>query len=762
MQLEMKNVNLQDYLRVVLKHRWTIATVFAVVFVSVLIFTFTATPIYMGTARVIIEKENPKVVSMQEVMTVDSSGLDYYQTQYKIIESRSVAREVVRRLKLDQHEEFVPKPKEGLFYDIVYFIPNTIGYIASLFKTDEAAKKTKSDSAIVNAFLQRVKVTPIRNSRLVDIGFEAKSPYMSAKIANTLAKAYIDNNLETKLRATQDAVAWLEGQIVTERKKVEEAEQALLRYKEQKGIVTDFSTDVETITAQKLAEINKQVVEATSRRVEAETRYRQAADIRHSPEKLDSVPDVIRDELIRDIKKQEVEIQKRMSELSKRYGARHPQILALQEELNSLQSRKANEIGRIVDSLYNEYKVALAKEYSLKNALSQQKGESLAMNVKAIDYNVLKRQAESSREMYDILVKRFKETSITEDIKTGNIRIVDLAEIPKSPVKPKKAQNLLLGLIVGLALGVGLAFFLEYLDNTIKVPDDIKNILKLPYLGPVPAIAAAEGGAVNGEKNPADDLVSHLSPKSTASEAYRGIRTSILFSSAEQAPQVLIISSSGPREGKTITSANIAITMAQAGNRVVILDCDMRRPRVHKIFSLSRDRGMSNLLVGNDELDNVVLHTDIPNLDVIPSGPIPPNPSEVLSSQRMADLIEVLRGRYDRIIIDTPPITAVTDAVILSKVVDGVVLIVRAGVAHRELVRNAVEQLRQVNAHILGAVLNGVDMGRDSYYYYQYYYYYYGEDGERKKKTRTRKKMRSRYYGADKEGRKKDGDSAVA
>jgi capsular exopolysaccharide synthesis family protein len=762
MQLEMKNVNLQDYLRVVLNHRWTIATVFAVVFVSVLIFTFTATPIYMGVARVIIEKENPKVVSMQEVMTVDSSGLDYYQTQYKIIESRSVAREVVRRLKLDQHEEFVPKPKEGLFYDIVYFIPNTIGYIASLFKTDDAAKKAKSDSAIVNAFLKRVKVMPIRNSRLVDIGFEAKSPYMSAKIANTLAKAYIDNNLETKLRATQDAVAWLEGQIVTERKKVEEAEQALLRYKEQKGIVTDFSTDVETITAQKLAEINKQVVEATSRRVEAETRYRQAADIRQSPERLDSVPDVIRDELIRDIKKQEVEIQKRMSELSKRYGARHPQILALQEELNSLQSRKSNEIGRIVDALYNEYKVALAKEYSLKNALNQQKGESLAMNVKAIDYNVLKRQAESSREMYDILVKRFKETSITEDIKTGNIRIVDLAEIPRTPVKPKKAQNLILGLIVGLALGVGLAFFLEYLDNTIKVPDDIKNILKLPYLGPVPAIAAAEGGVGNGERNPADDLVSHLSPKSTASEAYRGIRTSILFSSAEQAPQVLIVSSSGPREGKTITSANIAITMAQAGNRVVILDCDMRRPRVHKIFSLSRDRGMSNLLVGNDVLDNVVIRTDIPNLDVIPSGPIPPNPSEVLSSQRMVDLIGVLRGRYDRVIIDTPPITAVTDAVILSKIVDGVVLIVRAGVAHRELVRNAVEQLRQVNAHILGAVLNGVDMGRDSYYYYQYYYYYYGEDGERKKKTRTRKKMRSRYYGADREGRKKDGDSAVA
>ena len=437
-------------------------------------------------------------------------------------------------------------------------------------------------------------------------------------------------------------------------------------------------------------------------------------------------------------------------------------ILALQEELNSLQSRKSNEIGRIVDALYNEYKVALAKEYSLKNALNQQKGESLAMNVKAIDYNVLKRQAESSREMYDILVKRFKETSITEDIKTGNIRIVDLAEIPRTPVKPKKAQNLILGLIVGLALGVGLAFFLEYLDNTIKVPDDIKNILKLPYLGPVPAIAAAEGGVGNGERNPADDLVSHLSPKSTASEAYRGIRTSILFSSAEQAPQVLIVSSSGPREGKTITSANIAITMAQAGNRVVILDCDMRRPRVHKIFSLSRDRGMSNLLVGNDVLDNVVIRTDIPNLDVIPSGPIPPNPSEVLSSQRMVDLIGVLRGRYDRVIIDTPPITAVTDAVILSKIVDGVVLIVRAGVAHRELVRNAVEQLRQVNAHILGAVLNGVDMGRDSYYYYQYYYYYYGEDGERKKKTRTRKKMRSRYYGADREGRKKDGDSAVA
>lgn len=750
MEIGQKEINFHDYIRVLLKHQWTILTVFAVIVVSVVLFSFTATPIYQATTRIIIEKENPKVVSFQEVMSVDSSGMDYYQTQYKIIESRAVANEVIKRLKLDQNEEFVPKP--GLFSDIRETILSPVTYLKSLLKTETPAPALTGEglaepySPLVPAFITRIKVSPIRNSRLVDLSFEAKDPVLAARIANTVARAYIDLTLQTKLKATSDAVNWLNQQVEQEKKKVEQAEQALLQYKQDQGIVTDFSSNVETITAQKLAELNKQVVDATSRRVEAETRFRQAKNLGNNPDSMGSIPEVLHNALIQDIKKQEVELHKRLSEHSKRYGANHPQIIALNNELKSLNGRKTAEIHRVISALQNEYRVALAREQSLKDALGQQKGETLSMNKKAIDYNVLKREAETSREMFDVLIKRFKETSLTEDIRTGNIRVVDPAEIPKSPAKPKKTQNILLSIVVGLSLGIGLAFFLDYIDSTIKLPDEVTRYLKIPYLGPVPAMAADPETEKNeAQEQPKDDLISHHAPKSTASESYRGIRTALLLSSADRAPQVILVCSAGPKEGKTITSANIAVTMAQTGNRVLVLDCDMRRPKVHRLFGAERDRGMSNILAGYCSMDDVLLHTGIENVDIIPSGPIPPNPSEILGSRHMKELIEQARTRYERIIIDSPPVTAVTDAVILSSFADGVVIVIRAGETHREIIKNGIAQLRAVNARILGAVLNAVDMGRDSYYYYQYYYYYYGEDGEKRKKTHQKKKAVSRY-----------------
>jgi len=772
MEIGQQQVNIQEYIRVLMKHRWTILTVFAVIVVSVTIFSFTATPIYQATTRIVIEKENPKVVSIQEVMSVDSSGLDYYQTQYKILESKAVANEVIKRLNLENNEVFNPKP--GIIATVWEWLVSPIGYLKSLLKTEETGKNLAGQpgisepiSPLVGKLLDAVKVTPIRNSRLVDVSFESPDPVLAAQGANTIARAYIDLNLQTKLKATQDAVNWLNQQIEQEKKKVDMADQALLRYKQEQGIVTDFSTNAETITAQKLAELNKQVVEATSKRVEAETRYRQAKSLEGSPESAASIPEVMSNPLIQEIKKQEVEISKRLSELSKRYGSNHPQIIALNNEMKTLNARRANEIQRVVNALQNEYRVALAREQSLKGALGQQKGETLALNQKAIDYTVLKREAETSREMFDLLVKRFKEASLTEDIRTGNIRIIDPAQIPKGPVKPKKLQNILLAIIVGLSLGIGLAFFLEYIDNTIKLPDEVTGILKIPYLGPVPAIAAGaakddkgarsgKGGGDSGGPDPVadptQDIVVVHSPKSTASEAYRGIRTSLLFSSADRAPQVILVTSAGPGEGKTTCSANIAAALAQAGSRVAVVDCDLRRPRIHQLFGRDRAVGTSNVLVANCTLAEAIQSTDIPGVDIIPSGPVPPNPSELLGSQHMADMLAALRERYERIIIDSPPISAVTDAVILSKIVDGVVLVVRAHQTNREVIKYALGQLQTMNAHILGAVLNGVDMGRDSYYYYQYYYYYYGQDGERKKKTRRRRSLRSRrYYGKDAE-----------
>lgn len=752
MELRDKQIDIGSYLRVIIKHRWTILSIFFAIVASVAIFTFTATPVYKGTVRLIIEKENPKVFSFQEVMSVDTSGSDYYQTQYKIIESRGVARNVISSLQLDKSEEFDPRMKKGILSGAIIAVGDFFSYIGSFFNTEDPRKtkeknKIKNDSAMVNNFIGRISVTPIRNSRLVDVGFEAANPVLAARIANTLAKAYIDKNLETRLNATQDAIVFLNSEIERGKKKVDEAEQALLRYKEQQGIITDFSTDVENITAQKLATLNTQVVEAEIKRAEAQTRYERASRLEKNPEMAGSVSEVLNNDLIRQIKTMEVNNQKRMSELSNKYGKNHPQIVALRNEQDALQSRKMAEIKRVINSLQNEYAVAAAKEQTLKAALAQQKGETLHLNEKAIQYNVLKREAQSTKEMYDLLFKRLKETSLTEDIRTGNIRIIDPAEIPGSPVKPKKTQNMALAIILGLVLSIGTAFFLERIDNTIKIPSDIKQHLDIAYLGPVPdfsALSDADKGNAGNIKFK-EELIAVNNPKSTASEAYRGIRTNILFSSADIAPQVMMICSSAPSEGKTVTAANLAIVMAQMGNKVLLIDCDMRKPKLNKVFETSRDKGMSNILVGGCEIEDAIIHTKIPNLDIISSGPMPPNPSEIIGSQKMTAIINELRQHYERIIIDSPPITAVTDASILAKYADGAIIVIRCGETHLEIIRNGINQLASVNAHIFGAILNCVNMGRESRYYYQYHYYYYGEDGDKKKSTRTRKKSPSVY-----------------
>lgn len=744
-----EHIDFREYLRVLYKRRWTIIAVFTVVFLTVAIHSFTADPIYRATSRLVIEKENPNLVSIQEVMAVDATGFDYYQTQYQIIQSRTVAREVIRRLDLENSPEFSPEPEDDFLSKTKQWIKGSVQWwrdgLNSLLRTDPeravlAGLQADKDSLLVSEVIDRINVEPIRNSRLVDVSIETGDPVLAARMANELVRAYIDQNLEIKLTAAKDAVHWLSERIDEERKKVEVAENALLQYKERFGIVTDFSSDAEKITAQKLAQLNAQVVEAEAKRVEAETRYQQALAVKESPDMLDSIPEVLSNELVREIKKMEVNLYTRMSELSKKYGRRHPQMLALESELKDLNKRKNVEVKRVINSLRNNYKIALAREASLKKAMERQKKESLDMNQKAVQYGVLRRQAESARNMYELLVKRFKETSLTEEMKTGNIRVIDRAEIPEFPVKPRKKLNLLLGLAVGLTLGIGLAFLAEQLDNTVKLPEHVKHQLRIPYLGPVPVFST--NGTREGVTS---DLIALHEPKATASESFRGIRTGIIYSSADRAPQVILVTSAGPQEGKTTCAANLGITMAQAGSRVVIMDCDLRRPRLHKSFNIKRDTGISSALVGSCGLSDILLPSGVHNLDLIPSGPVPPNPSEILGSKKMGQILDALKKGYNRILIDSPPITAVTDSVLMSRLADGVILVIRAGDTPRPVIQNGLEQLQNAGASILGGVLNGVKADRGNYYYYQYYYYYYGDDGSKRKKPGRRKKEGNMY-----------------
>ena len=737
---EEPQIDVRHYLRVIRKRRWTIIAAFVIVVLTVAINVFTEEPMYQANARMIIEKSNPNIVSIQEVMAIDTWDPDYKETQYKIIESRSVARRVIKKLNLAESEEFNPAPKTGV---IVSLKSSIRGMISSLKKAIKGLIKTEPkvaqkpglmpneeerlpDSGLVSAFIGRISVSPVRDSRLVDIGFTARDPEVAVRAVNDLAQAYIDHNMELRLGTIQDAMAWMNDRIEEERRKVEASERKLQEYREREGIVTEFSGEVETVTAQKLAQLNSQVVQAESSRVEAETRYRQALQLKGNPLILDSIPEVLSNSLIQSIKKSEVELYNRISELSGKYGKEHPKMKAAYSELKSLQQRKASEINRVIDSLRNEYEVAQARESSLKAALERQKQESLELNKKAIEYGVLKREAEGARELYDLLIKRFKETSVTEEIDAGNIRIIDRAEYAFQ-VSPNTRRDLRLAAVIGLMLGLGLAFFIEYLDNTIKSPEEVEPYFKVPLLGVV--LGHHVKGRREEDVNRKDELVTLKDPKSAVSESYRGIRTRILFSSTVSQPKSILIVSAMESEGKTISAANLAVIMARTGSRVLLLDCDMRKPRLNTIFGLEREKGVSNILVGDCAISDAVHKTDIENLNMIPCGQIPPNPSELLGSKAMREMLAILSRDYDRVIIDSPPVTAVTDAVVLSKAVDGVVVVLQANKTERMLAKRAIEQMQAVNAHIFGIILNRLDERMTKYYHlYSYFYRDYSED----------------------------------
>lgn len=708
-EFEEEELHLRDYWKIILKYRWFALSVFIIVVTIGTVWTFMQRPVYRATSTIWIEKEAPKVVSFQEVLTVDTSTTDYYQTQYQILQSHTIARKVIFKLKLYQNPEFVSP--DGL--------------------PQEPPKSYNDvDIGVVNAFLSKLKVEPVRNSRIVKINYETFTPELSALVANTIADVYIDQSLETKTGVSQEAVNWLQKKIEELRKKVEESEMKVQKYKEENQIIS--IEERETITAQRLNELNQQLMDAQVKRVEAETRYMSLKKLSQEPEMIQSTQEVIGNSFIQSLKAQEVELEKQYAEMSEKYGPKHPQLIRLRSQLDEIKHRINLEVKKIINSIKTEYEVAKAREETIRNAFEEMKREAQEFNKKSIEFGVLKRQAESDRQMYEILLKRLNEASVGEDIQAVNVRIVDRAVVPKFPVKPRKLLNLALSVLIGLVLGVGFAFFFDYLDNTFRTPEDVEDTLAIPFLGIVPDIKLKEG-----EPEDYRDLVVQKKTRSTSAEAFRSIRTNLLLSSAEHKPGVILITSPGPIEGKSLVSTNLALILAQTEERVLLIDGDMRKPRIHKVFGLDDSKGLSTLLTGHSDIKEVIFESGIPKLYLLPSGPRPPNPAELLGSNKMVEVISELRKRFNYIIIDSPPLIAVTDSAVLSKSVDGVVLVLKAGQTTRELAKRAHKNLKELNARVLGAILNDVDLEKDRYYYYYPYYYKYYKHyaGEREEKS---------------------------
>jgi len=740
---EEQEIHLRDYLRVLGLHRWTIIAVFILITVGVTLYSLTATPIYQSSTTLIIEPKVPKALSMEDVLMSDISSQEYYQSQYEIIKSRPVAKRVINKLDLRQSEEFFPQEGDkGMLASWKESLTDTVNgwkeSVMTLLHGEQAphqqANATQSTMQnLQERFRERLSVDPVRNSQLVHVRFQAQDPQLAAKITDAVAKSYIRFDLDNKIESAEETTHWLAQRLDEAQSRVEAAERELQKFKEEQGIVTSFSGESEKLTAQTLSELNKQLSEAKARRVEAEARYEQARAQGSDPAKLDTIPELLKNPTIASIRQQEVEISAELAELAETYGSRHPKVVSLKAKLSNLRSKKRSEIQKVINSLQSEYEVALARERSLRQSLEEIKNEAQQLNRKSVEYGVLKRKAESARNMYETLLKRFKETSLSTNVKTGNIRVVESATIPDNPIKPNKKRNVLLAMVLGLMLGVGLAFFLEYLDNTVKTPDDIKRF-KLPFLAAVPLVQF-------DSKQQHPELVAEHAPQSAASESYRSLRTNILFSSAEHEPQAILVSSAGPEEGKSMTCANLGLTMAHHGSKTIMLDCYLRRPRLHHAFDLQRETGMSNALTGSSEIKDLIQPTGIENLEIIAAGPVPPNPSELLGSKRMGHLLQALRQHYDRIIIDSPPMNAVTDASVLSRLVDGVVLVLRSERTVYKQLETALQTLRQMGAPVFGAVLNGIDIAKDKYYYYyNYYYTYYTEDDGSNSKRKRRSK----------------------
>jgi succinoglycan biosynthesis transport protein ExoP len=734
MDLMPREPHLLDYLITLRKHQWLIVFFLLAIVSIVTIATFRMQPVYVATARVEIDRENANTIHFSDSEADVYADLeDYITTQSKILQSETLAMLTVRSMGLDNLPEFGGTGKK------VAHTPAPTG--------DAALQRP----AALGAFLGRLGVKRVPNSRLLDVTFEANDPALAARVANGHLNNFIEQNFKSRYDAAEQASNWLAGQLNEMKIKVENAEDARLAYERENQIWTiDEKNDIST---QKLGDLNKQLTDAQTDRINKEAVYQLA-----QAGNYDAIAAVRESPVIQDILKQESQLSAEYTDAVNQYGPKFPKVLRLQAQLKDLDQLVAREKTNIGNQMEAEYRGSRQRELLLTQALDQQKSETNQMSEKLVQYNILKREADTNKQLYDGMLQKLKEAGITAGLRSSNIRIVDPALIPTYPSRPNKTRNVLLSILVGLVGGIGLALLREYMDNTVKTPDDIENLARLPSLAVVPALSNNSGkrngrfsrllkAPVVATREGRAELISHNMPQSQMSEAFRALRTSLLLSQADHPPQVILMTSALPREGKTTAAVNLAVTLAQLGDKTLLMDADLRKPGINRALSLvdGKHAGLSSYLAGVSSLDLITVpHPAITNLSAIPTGPIPPNPADLLSSRRLTELIGELRANYKFVVIDSPPIMAATDAVILSVLVDGVLLVVRSGETPKEAFARTRDLLAGVKCRMLGVVLNAVDATSPDYYYsYRYYPYSYGGYGREDDSKRSRKNRQS-------------------
>jgi polysaccharide biosynthesis transport protein len=723
----LKEAHLLDYLAILRRHMWLSLAFLITVVTVVTIASFKMRPVYVATAQVEIERGG------QGAMPFQGAGQDYYlwedmdsyiATQAKILASDTLALETIKSLELWKYPEFKSDPR------------------AILNASVNDPSRPEKTPAILGVFLAQLTVKRVPASHLLEVSFESQDPTLAAKVVNTTLQNFIDTDYRTKYEEATRASDWLSKQLNDMKIKVEQSEDSRIGYERQNQIWSIGKE--EDITTAKLAELNKDLTEAQADRMKAE-----ANDAMVKAGNLAALPQVQGNSLIRDLVKRQADLREKYTEALQQFGPKYPKVERLRAQLDEVGRSIQGQQLLAAKQVEAIYQAALKREQLLEGALTQQKEVVNDQAQRMIQYNILQREAEANKQLYYGLLAKLKEATLSAGMRTTNLRVVDPAMVPDSPSRPRKARNIALALMVGLLGGIGLAFLREYLDNTVKTPDDIEYLGNLPSLAVVPALVALNGRAgvparllKSGEKalekknkgNGRVELVSFERPQSPIAEAFRALRTSLLLSRADNPPQVILVTSALPKEGKTTAAVNLAATLAQLGDRTILLDADMRKPGIAKLLGLhnGRQAGLSTYLAGVAPIEECIHPTPLgPGMTVLPAGPIPPSPADLLSSQRLVDGIAALRREYKFIVVDSPPIMLATDAVILSSWADGVLLVVRSGATPKGAFTRTRDLLAGVKCRVLGVILNAVDTGAPDYYYsYRYYPYQHGSYGE--------------------------------
>ena len=702
-----KEPTLRDYWHILLRRKWVVGSVLLIVMTLVTIITLRMPSMYESSGRISVSRENPEVMGLHSAESGAATTSVYddisilLETQVQVLRSQQLAVDVARRLRANSGGGTMPEVASSTLADV------------------NGTPVTAEDLGMAGRVRGGLDVTIVPKTQIIEIRYTDRDPKFAARVVQAYIDSYLENNFKVKFQSISKTTEWLTQQLSDLQMKVEVSQEKLVRYQREHNIVG--VDEKSNITTSRLEDLNRQLTEAEADRIQKQARYEGAKS--GDPEliaKTDSGA------LIGKLRADEAEINGKLAQMTVQFGPSYPKVLELKSQMAQTQTAIAAEQTKMLSGLYSDYQVALDREKMLRASLEKQKLEANNLNESAIQYNLLKRDVDTNRQLYEGLLQRLKEAGVVAGLKSSNVTVIDTARVPRSPSSPNVPRNLALGFVVGLLGGIGMAILLELMDNTVNLPEDVELSSGLPVIGVVPATRQiVDGKSKSGSdklsiRRPAmmspPPLLSHERPQSQIAEAYRALRTSVLLSSTP--PKVILVTSALPQEGKTTTSTNIAIVLAQRGSRVLLIDGDLRRPRIHKFFKGTQASGLSTLLNGQDDPAKAIVATPIENLYALFSGPTPPQPAEMLSSEKMRRFLARFRNEYDHIVIDSPPVLSVTDAALLSVEADSVLLVIRSGQTTKDALRRATDLLNQVKARIQGVVVNAIDMEQPHYYYY--------------------------------------------